>query len=102
MDFVDEEYDFRVLTKFVYDGFHAFLELPAVGGSCDHSGDVERDDTLVSEHSCLVAHYLECNPLDDCRLADAGFSDEDGVVLLAAAEDLYDSLYLDLASNDGV
>ena len=41
-------------------------------------------------------------PFDDGRLADAGFADEDGVVLGAAAEDLDDALDLALAADDGI
>ena len=39
----------------------------------------------------------ECQTFDDGRLADTGFADEDGVVLLAPRENLCDALNLGLA-----
>ena len=39
---------------------------------------------------------------DDGRLTYAGFADEDRVVLGAAAKDLDDSLYLEVAANEWV
>src|SRR5690606_36358594 len=58
-------------------------------GARDEGAEVEGDDALVPQAVGDVASDDAAGEsLDDCRLADSGFADEDGVVLRAAGEDL--------------
>lgn len=66
MDFVDEEYDIRVLRQFVEYGLDAFLELSAVFGAGHHAGHVETDDTLVEQNARYLAlHDAQRETFDD-------------------------------------
>ena len=103
MYLVDENDDVGILFKLVKYGLHTFFELAAVFGACHQRGKVERDDALVVEgarHTAL--HDTECEPFCNGALAHAGFTDKNGVVLLAAGEDLSDALQLPFASHNGV
>ena len=89
MQFVDEHDDVRVLGELLHDRLQPLLELTAVLGARDDQRDVERQQTLVREEVRHVAvDDLLGEPFDDGGLADAGFADQDGVVLGAAAEHL--------------
>ena len=45
---------------------------------------------------------LRAKSFDDCRFSDAGFAEEDGVVLLTTAEDLDDAFNFGFSSNDRI
>ena len=95
--FVDEEDDVLGPLDLVHDRLDAFLELAAVLGA-RHEGKVKGDDTLVAEEFGNVAGGdLLGESFGDGGLADARFTDEDGIVLGAAAENLDDPL--DLAAT---
>ena len=100
---VDEEDDVLGAADLVHHGLDALLELAAVFGAGDHEGEVEGDDLLVAQDFGHVAggDFLG-EALDDGGLADAGFADEDRVVLGAAAEDLDDALDFVGAADDGI
>ena len=101
---VDEEDDLAVgVFDLLEQGLEAVFELAAVLGSGDHAGEVEGDDALVFQYLRDIAvDDAPGEALDDGGLADAGFADEDGVVLGAAGEDLDDAADLFVAADDGV
>ena len=103
MELVDEEDDVAALLDLLHDLLQPLLELAAVLRAGDEGGEVERVDLLALED---LGHLVRGDPLrealDDGGLADAGLADEDGVVLLAAREDLHDPLDLRLAADDRV
>jgi hypothetical protein len=85
------------------DRLQAFLELAPILRPRDHAGDVERDEALAPQRLRDVAvHDALGESLDDRRLADAGLTDEDRVVLRAAREDLDDATDLGVAADDRV
>jgi len=100
---VDEHDDVRVVGQFLHDRLEAFLELAAVLRPGDDQREVERQQPLVGEE---VRHVAEDDPLreslDDGRLPDARFADENGVVLGAAAQHLLHPLDLGLAAHEGI
>ena len=103
VDLIDEEDDVGMACELTDDALYALLKLSAVLGAGDEAAHVEGDDALVDEgHGHLHLDDTLCEPLDDGGLADAGFSDEDGVILLAAGEDLGDALYLARPADDRV
>jgi len=82
VDLVDKENDATLgLGDLGEDGFEALFEFAAELGSGDEGAEVERDDTLFLQ---AIGDVPSDDPageaLDDGGLADAGFTDEDGIV----------------------
>ena len=103
VEFVDEKDDVFGAADLVHDGFDALFELAAVFGSCDHEGEIEGDDLFVAEEfGDISAGDFLGEAFDDGGLADAGFSDEDGVIFCAAAEDLDDAFDFVGATDHGI
>ena len=94
---------FRAFLQLFHECLHALFKLPAVLCPGHDGGHVQHDNAFVEKDTRDVAlanangqtFYNGC-------LADAGFSDEDGVVFLAAAEDLRYALDLFFPTDDGV
>ena len=83
MELVDERDDLALgLLDLGEDGLEAFLELAAILRTRDHRREVERDEPATAQRLGHVA----CDDalgesFDDGGLADAGLTDQDGVVL---------------------
>ena len=103
MDLVDE-YDYvGALFNLLEQGADALLKLSAILRAGDEACHVEANQTLVEEHGRRLALGDELGqPLDDGALADTRLANEDGVVLLATAENLDDALNLALASDNRI
>jgi hypothetical protein len=101
---VDEEDDLAVgVFDLLEEGLEAVFEFAAIFCACDHAGEVEGDDTLVFEYLGDIAEDDAAGEaFDDGGLAYAGFTDEDGVVLGAAGEDLDDAANLLIAADDRI
>ena len=101
---VDEGDDLAVgVDDLLEDRLEPVLELAAVLRARDHRADVERDEPLVAQalgHVALDDAAREA--FDDRGLADAGLTDEHGVVLRAARQHLDDAPDLLVASDDRV
>ena len=100
---VDEQDDVLGAADFVHDRLDALLELAAVLGAGDHQREVEGDDSFVAQQFGDVAgrDFLG-QAFDNGGLADAGFAEQHGIVLGAAAEDLDDALDFVLAADDRI
>ena len=101
---VDEADDFAVGIDDLFDhGLEAVFELAAELGAGDHGAEIDGRDALVLELvGNVAAHDALGQAFDDGGLADAGFADEHGIVLGAAAEHLHDAADLFVAADDGV
>ena len=102
--FVDKDDDtaFR-LGDFVEDGLEAFLEFTAELGAGNQGAQVERDDPLLLEALGDVAgDDAQGESFDDGGLADARFTNQNGIVLGAAGKHLDGATNLGVASDDGV
>jgi hypothetical protein len=79
----------------VYNLLEALLEFAPVLGAGDHAGEVQREHPPTGKS---LGHLVVDHPLgdafDDGGLANAGVSDEHGVVLGAPGQHLYGGLYL--------
>jgi hypothetical protein len=104
VEFVDEEDDFAFgAGDLLEDGLEALLEFAAVLGAGDEGAHVEGDNALVLEaFGDIAADDALGEAFGDGGFADAGFADEDGVVLGAAGEDLHDAADFVVAADDGV
>src|SRR5215204_3673138 len=86
---------FGVFRYLVYDLLETLLELAPELGTGDHAREVQRQHPPAGEglRHLVVDHPLG-DALDDGGLADAGVSDEHGVVLGTPGQHLYGGLYL--------
>ncbi len=102
--FVDEKHDLPLGGgDLVQHGLEALLELAAVFGARDQGAHVERQNLLVLQAFRHVAvDDAQGQTLDDGGLADAGFADQDGVVLGAAGQHLNGATDLLIAADDRV
>jgi hypothetical protein len=94
MKFVHEQDHFSGgFSDFIHDALHALFELAAILRTGNEGSKVKRNNTLVLEH---FRDILLCNAqrkaFRDCRLTDAGFADQYGVILGTSRENLNDAL----------
>ena len=100
---VDEQNDILILRQFGKNRLDTLLEFAAVFGAGDERRHVECDHTLVEEHARdLVIDDAEGQALDYGRLAHARFANQHRIILLAAAENLGQTLDLGLTPDDRV
>ena len=103
MELVDEQDDVAALGDLLHHLLEALLELTAVLRAGHEGGQVERVDLLVLQQLRHLAVRDQLGEaLDHGGLAHARLADQNGVVLLAAGEDLHDPLDLGLAAHDRV
>ena len=93
MDLINDQNDITQLLDLLDEPLHPALKLAPELGSCHQGGEVQKIDLFVQE---LVGHIFfgdaQGQALGDGGLAHAGLTDETGVVLLAAVEDLHHPL----------
>jgi hypothetical protein len=103
VDFVDEQDDIRGLLELIHHRFHALLELSTVLRSSHKRGHIERDNPLAEQHAAhLLFDNAQRQAFSNGRFSDAGFSHQDGVVLLAAAQNLADAFDLFSPTNNRI
>ena len=104
VELVDEEDHLAGgLFHFTQHRLQSVLELAAVLGTRDQGADVEGDDPPTLESLRHVAvDDAKCEALGDRRLADAGLTYQDRVVLAAPRQDLNDATDLFVAPDHGV
>src|SRR5829696_1132103 len=103
MDLVDKQDDVAVVGDLLHYLLEALLELAPVLGASDQGAEVEGVHLFVAEDlGHLALGDLLGQSFDDGGLADAGLTDDDGVVLGAPDEDLHDPRYLLAPPDHGV
>ena len=103
MDLVDEQDDVAAGLDLLEHLLEALLEIAAVTRAGDERAEIERVQLLAVQrvgHVVVDDHLGEA--FDDRRLADAGLSDEDRVVLGAPRQDLHHPLELAGAADHRV
>ena len=104
VELIDEEQNapFRLFHLFE-DCLQTFLELAAVLGARDERAHIEREERLVLESfGDVPLDDTLRKPFGDRRLADAGFTDEHGVIFGLAREDADDVSDLLIPADDGL
>ena len=101
---VDEQDDEALrVGDFLEDRLQALFELPAIFRARDERAHVERDDALLLQpFGHVAADDAAGQAFDDGRLADAGFADEDRIVLRPARQHLNDAPDLLVAADDRI
>ena len=103
MDLVNDQNDVAQLADFLNQTLHAALELAPELGPGHQGGQVQQIDLLVLELIGDVALMDFCSQaLRDGSFAHAGLTDEAGVVLLPAVQNLDHPLQFLLPANHGV
>ena len=101
VDFIDDQNDVAALLDLADQAFHTAFELAAELGTCHQGSQIQQEHFLIPE---LVGHFPGGNALGqalgDGSLTHTGFTDETGVVLLAAVQDLNDPLRLHIPADD--
>ena len=103
MDLVDEQDRVRLLLETIEHLFDALLEVAAIARAGDQRAEIQGEDLRVAKrvrHLALLDAQRE--PFRERRLADAGFADEQRIVLPAAAEDLDHPLELERAADQRI
>ena len=104
MQLVDKQDDAALgLLDLGQHGLQTLFKFTAVLRACNQCAHIEREDRFVLQR---LGHLVRDDPLrkalDDGRLADARFADENGVVLRLAGQDADDIPDLVVAANDRV
>ena len=104
MDFVDEKNDFAVAAlHFVHDGFQAFFKFTLILCSRNQGAHVERVNLFGAQVlGHVAAHDAVSETLGDGGLSHTRLTDQTGVVLGAAAENLEHAAYLLVSADHGV
>ena len=97
-----QDHVFGVL-QLVEHALNALFKLAAVLGARNHTGQIERNQTLALQVLGYVAgHNLLCQALGNRSLANARVTNERRIVLGAAGQDLDDAVDLFLTADDWV
>ena len=100
---VDEDDGVLILHQFLHDGLEPLLELAAVLGAGHDKREVEAEDFLVGQEA---GHFAVGDALgkafNDSRLAYAGLTDEDWVVLGTAAKNLHHAFEFAVATHERI
>ena len=103
VDLVDEQDDVAARADLLEDLLQALLEVAAVARASDQRPHVEAVNLLILNGFGHVAvHDRLGEALNDRGLTDAGFTDQDGVVLRTPGQDLDDATNLVVAPNDRI
>ena len=101
MDLVNEQDDVARRLDLAQQALDPLLELAAELRACHKAGQVQQVDLLILQPGGhLASGDALGDALRDGGLADTGFADEAGVVLLAAAQDLDGAVDLPVAADD--
>ena len=103
VDFVNEENDFGVGGQFFHHALHTFFKLSAIFGAGHHCRHIQRHNLFVEQnHRHLALHNTLCQSFNYGCFAYTWLSQQNGVVLLAPAQDLGDAFYFFRPSNYGI
>ena len=103
VDFVDEQHCAFLALELCEHVLQAFLEIAAVLGAGQQCAKVERIDGRVGDyfrHFAIDDHLGQA--FSNGGLADAGFTDEQRIILASAAQDLNGALDFVLTTNQGI
>ena len=100
MHLVNEEDHIAGLFHVLQHLFDSILKLATIFGTGHHAGQVQRQDLLIQQLLRHIAHDdLPSQSFGDGRLADAGLTDQAGIIFRAAGQNLDHSLDLLIPTN---
>lgn len=103
MHFVNDQNNIAEFFDLFNEALHAAFKLPPELRARDEGREIHEIDLFVLKliRDVLVGNFL-CKALSDGSLTDTWFADETRVILLAAVENLDDTLRLLFAADDAV
>src|SRR6476661_199333 len=100
---VDEQNHVGRLFQLVHHGLHTLLKLAAVLGAGHQRSQVQRHHALVEQHAAyFLLNDAQGQAFGNSRFTYAGLTNQDGVVLFAAAQNLGHALNFFFTAYDGV
>ena len=103
MHFIDHQDDVPLLSDLLDQALHPAFELSAELGPGHQGSQVQQKDLFVLQLIRDVSHGDALGQaLGDCRLADTGFADQAGIVLLPAVQDLDHTFQFLVPADHGV
>ncbi len=103
MQLVDKDDGVLIFHQLFHDGLEPLLKLAAVLGAGHDEREIETEDALVGQEAghFAIGDALR-QTLDDSGLANAGLTNEHGIVFGAAAEDLDDTFQFAIAADQRI
>ena len=103
VQFVNEQYHITGFFDFLQSFFNAFLKFAAVFGTGNHAGQVKGQNAFVEKFLRHITHgNFSGESLCNGGFTHTGFSDQTGIVLCAAGENLNDALNFAVPADYGV
>ena len=103
VNFINDENDVALTADFFNEALHAAFKLTAKLGACHKGCKVQQENLLILQLNGNTALSDALGkPLGNGRFANARLTDETGIVLLAAIENLNDTLQLFLTADHGI
>ena len=103
MDLINDQNDISGFFDLVNESFHAAFKLAAELGSCHHGGHIQHINFLVQK---LIGYLTVHDPLGKSfgngGFTNTGLTDETGIILLTAVEDLNHTLSLRITAYNAV
>ena len=100
---IHKQNDIARIPDLFDDALDALLKFAAVFGACHHAGQIQRKKALSLHRSRnLSPDNLLGKSLYDGRFADAGLTDQAGIVLCPSGQNLNHPLHLRLAPYHGI
>src|SRR6185369_998759 len=103
MEFVDKNDRIFIVLKLGHYLFQTFFELAPVLCARDNRRKIKDENTFAFQESRNV---LECDTLgeslNNCRLTNARFTDQDRIVFSASAENFYQAFQFRLPADQGI
>ena len=103
VNLIDEDDDVGIVFYLLDECLDTLFKLAAILSTGNNAGHIEVDKPFVEEDGAgALLHNQLCQSFYDGTLTHTGFTDEHGIVLLAATEDLGDTLNLAFTAHHGV
>ena len=92
-----------MILKLGHDGLEAFLKITTVACACEQGTHVEReDDGVLKYFGCFTCNNFAGKALGDGGFAHTWVTDQQRVVLAAAAEDLDTTLNFGITTDERI
>ena len=103
MQFVDKDDGVLILHQFFHDGFQPLFKLAAILGARHDQRKIERQNALIGQERWHVAiGDLLRQTFDDSGLTHARLTDQNRIVLGAAAQNLDDAFHFTIAPDQRI
>ena len=90
MYLIDKQDNITLCTDFVNQSFNAALKLSSELGTRNQCGHIQQIDFLIQQTERYISrNNLLSNSFRNCRFTDTGFTNQTGIILLTAGQNLF-------------